>query len=67
MILDPDTCGYVFMLQQICHAWTNIDLDVCMHDACIHDTYIYIYIYIIAYITDYISENDEDLYMCVLY
>ena len=21
--------------------WTNVDLDVCIHDACIHDTYIH--------------------------
>ena len=25
----------------IYHAWTNVDLDVCIHDACIHDTYIH--------------------------
>ena len=28
---------HVFMMQQICHAQTNLDLDACMHDACIHD------------------------------
>ena len=36
LILTHVCTIHVFMMRQICHAWTNIDPDACMHDACIH-------------------------------
>ena len=48
LVLDNDIFVYigldVCMMRQIFHAWTNLDPDAYIHDACLHDAYTYMFL-----------------------
>ena len=41
VILTRVCMMHVFMMRHICQAWTNLDSDAYIHDACMHDAYTY--------------------------